>query len=171
MTFSKKVVNRHYLESTFNCFLVWLKVKVTTQGQRSQTLRCVRSLNASFFIFSDNRINIVWKKKIILDLNSETHPVTPCPLSHTARSPLICGIDDYTKRWIGNTFEPQHMFIDLVFPVSVGIRPSFPLARLTQRRLVIGRWSPAVKSHLQRNSGTSGFLTYNGKSSGGMKCD
>ena len=28
----------------------WLKVKVTTEGQRSQTWRCLRSLNASCFI-------------------------------------------------------------------------------------------------------------------------
>ena len=32
-------------------FWPWLKVKVTTQGQRSQTWRCLRSLNASCFQF------------------------------------------------------------------------------------------------------------------------
>ena len=29
----------------------WLKVKVTTEGQRSQTWRCLRSLNASCFYY------------------------------------------------------------------------------------------------------------------------
>ena len=39
-------------------FWPWLKVKVTTQGQRSQTWKCLRSLNASCFIFFDFQISI-----------------------------------------------------------------------------------------------------------------
>ena len=38
----------------------WLKVKVTTEGQRSQTWRCLRSLNASCFFFMIN-VHFSWK--------------------------------------------------------------------------------------------------------------
>ena len=42
-------------------FLPWLKVKVTTQGQWSQTWRCLRSLNAScFFTPPRNRGGVIF---------------------------------------------------------------------------------------------------------------
>ena len=48
----------------------WLKVKVTTQGQRSQTWRCLRSLNAScffyFFSFFSEFLNMLWTKNFYL---------------------------------------------------------------------------------------------------------
>ena len=53
---TKVQYNKQHLMTKY--FRPWLKVKVTTQGQRSQTWRCLRSLNASCYNYEDSINNV-----------------------------------------------------------------------------------------------------------------